>query len=45
MNTDKKPEITKFSSMILAIGVLLIGISAIGFYLEVKRYVTSMTAL
>lgn len=37
MGTNKKPELAKLSSIILALGVLLIGIAAIGFYLELKK--------
>ncbi|MBE8538959.1 hypothetical protein [Geoglobus acetivorans] len=35
----QKTELTRFSSVILAVGVLLIGIAAIGFYLELKKSV------
>lgn len=37
VNAEKKPELSKFSSIILATGVLLIGIAAIGFYLELRK--------
>ncbi len=37
MNPDKKGELSRLSSIILALGVLLIGIAAIGFYLEIKK--------
>ncbi|WP_456477753.1 hypothetical protein [Geoglobus ahangari] len=37
MSSERKTELFKLSSVILAIGVLLIGIAAIGFYLELKK--------
>ena len=33
----KRSDFSKLSSLILALGVLLIGIAAIGFYLELKK--------
>ncbi len=37
MTSDRKSEVAKLSSIILALGVLLIGIAAIDFYLELKK--------
>ncbi len=34
---SKKLDLTKFSAFLLAVGVFLIGVAAIGFYVEMKR--------
>ncbi|WP_456369144.1 hypothetical protein [Geoglobus sp.] len=37
MSSERRSEVFRLSSVILAVGVLLIGIAAIGFYLEIKK--------